>query len=184
MGTATDEEDQEPEFGPGGYLPPRAARRARKIVLRERMGLQWPIAAAVAAVVVALGGGVFLLRGAGPPGEPFVPVTRLTALAPGATEAAAADGTEVLLVRAAGGVHAFVAPDGVGPRFCESSGRLEADGRVWTLEGRLVGGDTDAGSLARVPVTVFDGAVFVDPTAPKPAPEPSRAGENPQCAPA
>lgn len=184
MGTATDEEGQEPDFGPGGYLPPRAAQRARKIVLRERMGLQWPIAAGVAAVIVALGGVLFLLRGTTPPEEPFVPVIHLTALEPGAAETTGAGGTEILLVRAAGGVQTFVAPAGIEPRFCEVSGRLEADGRVWTLEGRLVGGDADTGSLARVPVTVFDGEIYVDPTAPQPAPEPSEAGETPQCAPA
>lgn len=183
MGTAADEE-QEPDYGPGGYLPPRAAQRARKIVLRERMGLQWPIAAGVAAVIVALGGVLFLLRGAGPPGEPFVPVARLNALQPGASEVADVRGTKVLLVRAAGGVHAFVAPHGGEPRFCDASGRLEGDGRVWTLEGRLVGGAGDASSLARVPVTVSDGVLYVDPTAPEPAPEPSGAGESPQCTPA
>lgn len=183
METTAGEEDQEPDYGPGGYLPPRAAQRARKIVLRERMGLQWPIAAIVAAAVVAAVGVVFLLRGAAPPQEPFVPVVRLTTLEPGAAETTAADGTEVLLVRAAGGVHAFVAPGRVEPRFCDASHRLEGGSRVWTLEGRLVGGAADATSLARLPVTVFDGQVFVDPTSPRPPAGPSRTGESPRCAP-
>ncbi|MTV26636.1 hypothetical protein FTX61_14610 [Nitriliruptoraceae bacterium ZYF776] len=36
-----DDPQQTPEFGPSGYLPERASKRARKIVLRAPLGLQW-----------------------------------------------------------------------------------------------------------------------------------------------
>ncbi|HUG87123.1 MAG TPA: hypothetical protein VMM13_21320, partial [Euzebya sp.] len=50
--TASDPAAQQPEFGPGGYLPARAAQRARKIVLREQMGLHWAVAAVVAGLLI------------------------------------------------------------------------------------------------------------------------------------
>ena len=60
-----------PEFGPRGYLPERASKRARKIVLRAPLGLQWIVAAVVFGLLVLVAGVVWLNAG-GPPGAPFV----------------------------------------------------------------------------------------------------------------
>lgn len=181
----THDPEQRPDFGPGGYLPRRAAQRARKIVLREQMGMGWPIAAVTAAVVVALVGAVFLFtatRGA-PPGPPFVPVAPLTAVgADGAGTFAldgAGGGVDGVLVVRAGGLRTYAAP-GVDVTYCAASRRLEAPGRVWNLRGRLVGGDGQ--SLRPLPTRLHDGQVYVDPAAAGPAPEPSPAGETPACA--
>src|SRR5690606_17036265 len=58
---------ERPDFGPSGYLPPRAARRARKIMLREPLGLQWAVAAVVAGLLVLLAGAGYLLWQSRPP---------------------------------------------------------------------------------------------------------------------
>ena len=154
---------EEPEYGPGGYLPPRAAQRARKIVLRERMGLGWPLAAVGAAVVIALAGTVFLVRWSSPPEAPWVPAGPLQAVGPGAVAvlpvAGLTDGA--LVVRAAGDVRAFAAP-AEPVVYCRSSGRLESSGgSVWGLDGRLL--SEEGASLSRLPVRVFDGVVYVNP---------------------
>jgi hypothetical protein len=155
--------DDLPEYGPRGYLPPKAAARARKIVLRERMGLGWPVAALAAALVIALAGVVFLRGWTSPPAEPWVAAGRLTAVAPGAVGVVPAPDLAggVLLVRAAGDVRAFADP-GEPVTYCAASGRLEGPRTVWSLDGRRAGG---AGpSLSRLPVRVFDGTVYVDPS--------------------
>ncbi|MEX0658920.1 MAG: hypothetical protein WD080_07275 [Egibacteraceae bacterium] len=181
----THDPEQRPDFGPGGYLPRRAAQRARKIVLREQMGMGWPIAAVAAAVVVALVGAVFLFtatRG-GPPGPPFVPVAPLTAADPDGAATFALDGAvggvDAVLVVRAGGLRTYAAP-GVAVTYCAASRRLETADRVWNLRGRLVGGDGD--SLRPLATRLHDGQVYVDPTAPGPAPAPAPAGETPTCA--
>jgi len=164
-----------PDFGPRGYLPPRAARRARKIVLRERMGLQWPVAAVVTAALVVVVGLLYLVR-SGPPGPPFVAVGRV----PDAEAVTIADagGTPVLVVGAAGRVRAFVDP-GTPVTWCAASRRLEAPDGVWTPEGILVGGQ--GASLRQVASTVHDGELYVDPTAVTELPvDPS--AERPACA--
>lgn len=172
--------DERPDFGPGGYLPRRAAQRARKIVLREQMGLGWPIAAVAAAVVVALVGAVFLLTRSAPPEPPFVPVARFEAIDPNGAATFPLDGAagDVLVVRAGGGVRAYAAPDEE-VAYCPSSRRLEAPGLVWNLRGRLVGGD--GGSLRPVATRLHEGTLYVDPHSPGPAPEPTPAGESPVC---
>lgn len=147
----------EPEFGPGGYLPPRAADRARKIVLRERMALSWPIAAVIAGLIVLGAGTVFLLQ-SGAPGESFVALTRLPDLPAGETQVVTAADREVLVVRAQGALHAYLAPDQA-VRWCAATGRLEgADAAVWRLNGRRVGGT--AASLRPVPTEVHAGVVY------------------------
>lgn len=180
----THDPEQRPDFGPAGYLPRRAAQRARKIVLREQMGMGWPIAAVTAAVVVALVGAVFLFTAtrSGPPGPPFVPVAALTAVDADSAGTFALDGgagavDEVLVVRA-GGVRTYAAPDGE-VTYCTASRRLEAPGRVWNLRGRLVGGE--GASLRPLPTRLHEGQVYVDPASAGPAPEPSAAGETPAC---
>ena len=42
----------DPDYGPAGYVPPKAAKRARKVVLRAPMGLAWVIAPLVVGVVL------------------------------------------------------------------------------------------------------------------------------------
>ena len=52
----------DPEYGPGGYLPSKAAGRARKIVLRAPLGIGWIVASVVLAVVIAVVGIVYFTR--------------------------------------------------------------------------------------------------------------------------
>ncbi|HVM13385.1 MAG TPA: hypothetical protein VM287_03545 [Egibacteraceae bacterium] len=172
--------DERPDFGPGGYLPRRAAQRARKIVLREQMGLGWPIAAVTAAVVLAIVALVFVLTRSGPPGPPFLALASLDQTEAGGVTAVDLPGAprEVLVVRAGGAVRAYEAP-GRPVTYCRRSRRLEAPGAVWTLRGRLVGGGRE--SLRPVPTRIHDGVIYVDPTASMPAPPPAPAGETPVC---
>lgn len=154
-----------PAFGPAGYVPPRAAARARKIVLREQMGLQWTIAAVVAGVLILAITVPLVLSSSGPPGPPSVdagPLSQVDARGDGVVDV---DGAPVLVVRGGGVLAAFLdAPQDA--RYCAASRRIEApDGRVWSLQGRLLGGS--GASLARVPATAYDGRLFVDPTAPE-----------------
>lgn len=176
----TDNAGGPPEFGPGGYLPERAARRARKIVLRREMGLQWPIAAGVAAVVVGVLGLIFVLTRTGPPGAPFVAAGDLATVPPRSVAVVTAGDAEVLLVRGAGDVAVLAPPDGT-VMWCPTSRRIEAaDGRVWTSDGRLVGGP--GASLDRHPLQVYDGTVYVDPTARTAVPAAPEREERPACA--
>jgi hypothetical protein len=153
-----------PDFGPPGYLPPRAARRARKIMLREPLGLQWAAAAVIAGLLVLIAGGVLVLRMFGPPAAPFVTAGQVSAVDPGGAKVVpTSTGTEVLVVRAAGGLTVFATPDR-SVAWCAASGRLESpDGAVWEPDGRMVGGRGE--SLARLPAEVHDGVIYVDPTA-------------------
>lgn len=172
---------RDPDFGPSGYLPPRAANRARKIILREPLGLAWAAGAIVAGIAVLVAG-VMLLGRLGPPGPPFVVAGPLAAVdARGAGVLALPGTADALVVRGAGGVAVFTAPV-VPVRWCPASSRLEAaDGRVWEPDGRLVGGSGP--SLTRLPARVHDGVVHVDPTgggARRPR-VPGRA-ERPRCA--
>jgi hypothetical protein len=175
--------DAAPGYGPRGYLPERAARRARKIILREQMGLGWPLAAITAGVVLAVVGIAFILR-SGPPGAPYAPAGAIDALARNSAQVMRVEGTnqEVLAVRGGGTVRVFAAP--ADPlRFCEESRRLESpSGAVWTLEGILVGGEE--ASLRPASSLVYDGVLYVDTVALDTA-EPVRAsprGETPSCA--
>ncbi len=177
------------EFGPRGYLPERAARRARKIVLREQMGVGWPLAALLAAVLVAGAGVVFLRTSNRPPGPPFASVATLEQLAAGSATVATTDAGPVLVVRGGGRVRAFAAPDRAASSggasgaatWCPATDRIEAsDGRVWSPDGRLVGGR--GASLQPLRSVVFDAVVYVDPTTPLPAPVPDPRGERPACA--
>jgi hypothetical protein len=176
FGMGTSRED----YGPRGYLPERAARRARKIVLREQMGLGWPLAAIVAAAVVAAVGVAFLLR-SGPPGAPFRPAGPLEAVPASSAVTLPVEGAdaEVLVARAAGGLRTYAAP-GAQVAWCARSRRLESPaGQVWTPEGILVGGTGD--SLRPLPSTVYDGTLYVDPAAAgAPLPADPR-GETPAC---
>ncbi|MGI8573886.1 MAG: hypothetical protein ACR2MA_00785 [Egibacteraceae bacterium] len=172
-----------PEYGPRGYLPDRAARRARKIVLREPMGLHWPVAAALAGLVVVAVGVVWLLLGTGAPGVPFVEAGELARVDPRGSALVDLAGAErrVLVVRGGGGVAVFEQP-AVTAVWCPASGRLEATGgRIWDLEGRLLAGR--GVSLQPLRGQVHDSTLYVHsrPTLPGP-PSAPRADVVPQCA--
>lgn len=149
--------DAAPGFGPSGYLPDRAARRARKIVLRAPLGLQWVVASLVAGVVVLIAGVLLLGRGGDAPGDPWLALGRVDAL-----PASTVDGpTGLLVVHVAGRVRAFEAPEGV--TYCAASNRLEhPDGSVWALTGRGLAGTA---SLVPVPTLTVSGVAYVDPGA-------------------
>jgi hypothetical protein len=171
-----------PDYGPRGYLPERAARRARKIILREQMGLHWPLAAVGAAIALALVAVAFLLR-SGAPDAPFAPAGDIEQV--GRHNAAIvkveATGEDVLAVRGGGRVRAFAPPEGE-VRFCQESRRLESpSGSVWTLEGVLVGGE--GSGLRPAESVVYEGVLYVDTraletAAPMPA---NPRGETPTC---
>lgn len=166
--------DSSPEFGPSGYLPERAAKRARKIVLRAPLGLQWVVASLVAGLVVVVAGVLFLQRSGEPPPAPWVEVGAVDELRPSRVDAS----TRLLMVTTGGRVRAF-APTG-DVAYCEVTNRLEApDGRVWSLTGRGFGG---VASLVEHPTVVHDGRVFVDPTATVLAPSPTDEEVEPGCA--
>lgn len=173
------EQDERPEFGPRGYVPPQAAKRARKIVLREPMGLGWPIAAIGAGLLVGLLGVVYLLTQTGPPGPPFQALGQLDAIDPRGAEVLPARPEPVLVVRAGGGVRAFLAPDEA-VSYCAGSRRLEGSGgSVWTVDGRLAGGPGP--SLAPVPAQVHDGVVYANAAEPAERPPATAADASPAC---
>lgn len=151
------------EYGPSGYLPQRAAKRARKIVLRERMGLGWPLAALAAAAVIAVAGVLFLLTWSSPPPPPWKAAGPLSAVDGAAVVPVGGLDHGVLIVRAGGGLLAFAAP-AVPVAYCVASDHLEsATGAVWGLDGRLLSDHLGEHSLRRIPVQVFDGTMYVNP---------------------
>jgi hypothetical protein len=162
-----------PQFGPRGYLPDRAARRARKIVLRAPLGMQWVVASLVAGAVVLAAGLLILGRGSAAPGAPWIPVGVVEALPASSRDV----GTGLLVTHVGGRVRAFAAPDGVA--YCTASNRLEhPDGRVWALTGR---GYAGVGSLVPVPTLTYRGEAYLDPTARAQAPEPLPESSVPGC---
>lgn len=157
---------QHPDHGPRGYLPPRAAKRARKIMLREPMGLQWAIAALLVGALVLVAGGVAVVLRSGPPGPPFVASGQISRIDPrGAGDVTLHSGRQVVVLRGAGGVSVFAAPQ-IDVAWCAATSRLVAqDGSAaWEPTGRLVGGD--GRSLTRLPAQVHDGVLYVDAAAP------------------
>lgn len=169
MSEGTPSEDG-PEFGPSGYLPQRASKRARKIVLRAPLGLQWVVAALLAGVVVVVAGILFLRVGSEPPGGPYEQVAPLGELPD--LLVTRIGGTEVAILAAGGRPRAFAVDDHVatGLEYCDDANRLVADGRVWLPTGRGLAGTE---SLAEHPTTVHDGILYVDPTRVVPGPPPS-----------
>ncbi|MBW3619469.1 MAG: hypothetical protein KY461_04440 [Actinobacteria bacterium] len=177
MTPAGDDGDRSgPDFGPSGYLPERASKRARKIVLRAPLGMQWVWAAIVAGAVVLIAGLLFLGRADDGPAPPFRAVGPLTDV--GEADLRTIDGTTVLLVTVGGRPRAF---DLTGldepPVFCPASRRLEAPERVWSLTGRGLGSP----SLAEFPTLVSDGVLYVDLSEPLSGPPPSDDTERPAC---
>lgn len=169
------DEPSSPEFGPRGYLPERASKRARKIILRAPMGLQWVVAAAVFGALVLVAGFVWL-GGGGPPGPPYVEAGPLAA-GSGPTVRWVQE-LDAWLVTGTGPVMAVPGEQVDELAWCEASGRLEADdGRVWSATGRGLG----TPSLATHPVRVHDGVAFVDPTVTREGARPAEQGESPAC---
>lgn len=161
------------DFGPSGYLPDRAARRARKIVLRAPLGLQWVAASLVAGAVVLVAGLLLLGGGADSPGAPWQPLGAVDGLPASAHDPA----TGLLVVNVAGRVRAFAAPPDV--TYCPTSNRLEhPDGRVWALTGRGLAGTA---SLVPVPTLTVSGTAYVDPTGSGIPPEPLDDPAEPGC---
>jgi hypothetical protein len=162
-----------PSFGPGGYLPDRAARRARKIILRAPLGLQWVIASLVAGLVVLAAGLLLLGRGAAPPTAPWLDLGEVTAL----PEAGVDDHTGLLVITVGGRLRAFEAPPETD--YCQPSNRLEhPDGRVWALTGR---GYAGTASLIPVPTLTVAGRAYLDPSVRGPAPDPLTDPATPGC---
>ena len=162
-----------PEFGPSGYLPPRAAKRARKIVLRAPLGLQWVVGSLVVGVVVIVAGVLWLL-GDDTPGEPWV----AAADAVDVDVTAEVEGLDVLLV-GNGRIRAFADAHERDVAYCPASRRLESpEGGVWSLTGRGLGVE----SLREHPTRTHDGVVYVDPTQTFASPAPSADPVEPACA--
>lgn len=165
--------EAQPEFGPRGYLPERAARRARKIVLRAPLGLQWVVGSIVAGAAVLVAGLLLLGRGDAPPGPPWVDLGPVAELDVAATD----PGTGLLVVTVAGRLRALEAP--AGTRYCPATNRLEhPDGRVWAVTGRGLGGTA---SLPVAPTLTTSGRGYVDPTARQPVLEPLPEPTMPGC---
>lgn len=150
--------DEAPEFGPRGYLPERASRRARKIVLRAPMGIQWVIGSLVVGVVVLVAG-VVLLRDPAP-SDPFVALD-VPPTSQASTTVAGDPLPEPVLFVGVSRPRVFALPEGVTPAYCEASGLLEAPEGAWRLTGRGLGGTA---SLSQHPTVVHDGTLYVDPT--------------------
>lgn len=158
-----DDLPETPAYGPGGYLPERAAHRARKIILRAPLGLQW-IAAALVAGVVVVAASLWVLQGpASELSEPWVALGDVSSFG----EATYLDDYDVLVVGAAGRIRVFANAADV--TFCAASRQLEtADGRVWRLTGRGTGGEP---SLIEVFSQVHRDVLYIDITRTR-APEP------------
>ena len=163
-GGGDDDPADRPDFGPSGYLPERAAKRARKIVLRAPLGAQWIIGALVAGALVVVAGVLFLQSGDAPPPEPWVAVATTAELGSSRYD----PDLDALIVVTGGRARAFAGA--VGVEYCAASNRLEsADGGVWALTGRGLDGTA---SLDEYPTLLSAGVLYVDPTRRIPAPDP------------
>ena len=153
---------EQPDFGPGGYLPDRASRRARKIVLRAPMGIQWVIGSLVVGVVVVVAGWLALRDTT--PEAPYVEIPADLATGPAGVAAwtAPPGGDEdAIVVRSGARTRVFRWGAEEPPVLCDPSGLLEAADGVWRLTGRGVDGTP---SLAEHPVVIDDGTLYADPT--------------------
>lgn len=165
----------QPDFGPGGYLPERASKRARKIVLRAPMGAQWIIGAVVAGVIIVGAGLLWLAQSDDPPGEPWVAIGSIDAIG----DATTLDELDVLVV-ATGRARAFRGAERLGLEWCAVSQQVEGfGGKVWSPTGRARTADTD--SLEQHPTLVHDGTLYVDPTVTAPGPDPVVTEAEPEC---
>lgn len=167
----TDQDPDELEYGPSGYLPAKAAKRARKIVLRAPLGIQWVIGAIVAGIVVVVAGVVFLGQ-SGPPEAPWIATVDVTDV----DDAMMLPDLDALVVTAAGPVVVFA--DAGDIALCPGNGRVESDTGVWSAStGRGFG----VTSLPHHPTLVHDGTIYVDPTRTIEGPTASSTMEDPGC---
>lgn len=159
---AGNEPADRPDFGPSGYLPDRAAKRARKIVLRAPLGAQWIVGAILAGILVVIAGVLYLQGRDAPPPAPWVAVGVVTDLEVSEFDA----DLDALIVTAGGRARAFSAAGHVS--YCTDSNRLEAaDGGVWSLTGRGLDGTP---SLEEHPTLLSADRLYVDPSRTVPAP--------------
>lgn len=166
---------EQPDFGPGGYLPDRASKRARKIVLRAPMGIQWVVGAVVAGVIIVGAGLLWLAQSDDPPGDPWVAIGSLEEI----DDATLMDQIDVLIV-ATGRPRAFLGAQELGLHWCAASAQIEgAGGQVWSPTGRARTAGSD--SLQQHPTLVHDGTLYVDPTVTAPGPDPIVADTEPAC---
>lgn len=166
---------EDPDFGPGGYLPERASRRARKIVLRAPMGVQWILGTVVAGVIIIGAGLLWLAQSDDPPGSPWVAVVEVDELG----DDLLVHALDVLVV-ATGRPRAFVGWSALGLDWCADSGRIEgANGQVWSATGRALTAGTR--SLEQHPTLVVDGILYVDPSVTAVGPDPRVTDPEPAC---
>jgi hypothetical protein len=145
------------------YLPPRAAK-ARKLILRRRLGLGWILAAAVFGLVILVAGGLLVARG-GRPGPPFTRVAPVAALPAGAVTEVPGPGGRLVVDRRGGRLRAFLAPPGRCPVEAAGAGfARRCSGERWTAAGTPAAGGEDAPPpLRRVPALFARGDLYVDP---------------------
>ena len=170
--------DERPDFGPSGYLPERASQRARKIILRAPLGIQWVIAAVIAGLVVIVAALVFFRTSSGPPVPPYERVGELAGLPD--LLVTTVGGEEVAILTAGGRPRAFAVSDGPADlRYCPGPNRLVAGtDQVWLPTGRGLG----TPSLDEHPVVAHGGVLYVDATRTVEGPPPSDArAEPPDC---
>lgn len=167
----------DPAFGPSGYLPARASARARKIVLRAPLGLQWVVGALVAGVAVLVAG-VLFLTSSGPPQAPFVATVAISDV----DGAAPLDDLDALLVTGGGPAVVFAGRAAHELAWCATSRRIEGvDGTAAANWHAATGRGFGVESLATHPVVVHDGIAYVDPTRTSPGPRPSDLAEPTRC---
>ena len=145
------------------YLPPRAAK-ARKLILRRRLGLGWILAAAVFGLVILVAGGLLVARG-GRPGPPWARVAPVAALPAGAVTEVPGPVGRVVVDRRGGQVRAFLVAPGRCPVEAAGAGfARRCAGERWTAAGAPAAGGEDAPPpLRRVPASFARGDLYVDP---------------------
>lgn len=164
-------DEDHPDFGPSGYLPDRASKRARKIVLRAQMGMHWIWGAVAVGVGVVVVGTIFLFTRGGPPGAPFVELGPIDTFVDGPfvnTD----DGLTDYFATTSGRLRIFHVPADLLPiAWCEQSRQFEGPAGVWTATGR---GRSGAPSLEEHPTVIVENLVYWDPdaTIPGPVPDP------------
>lgn len=185
MSHPDDDRNTAPDFGPSGYLPERASKRARKIVLRAPMGMHWIWGAIAVGVGVLVVGAIFLATRGGPPGAPYIEFGPVEDLDSGHFTQLRHPGIDLVpeppesdyLSMHTGRIRLFHVDDW-SMRWCPESLQFEGDTGTWTATGRGRGG---APSLAEHPTVIVDGILYWDPSATIPGPFPDPESERRLC---